>query len=141
MSPLSLAAIGGAVTAGLLLVTRKAKAATAAAPAPVTPAVVQPQPPKIYGETTRVPLAVPAGWRRVGPSEVTPDLIAQANSLRSSTGFTSLPYGTLRPFTSDGRTYATWVEQHYHEPGGAAKPWGYHHGVTLLARKDAGVFP
>jgi hypothetical protein len=46
-----------------------------------------------------------------------------------------MPYGTLTPFAaSDGNTYATWVEQHYHEPGGAAKPWGLHHGVTLLAQ-------
>jgi hypothetical protein len=51
-----------------------------------------------------------------------------------------MQYGTLSPFTaSDGKTYATWVEQHYHEPGGAVKPWGLHHGVTLLTKVGVGV--
>jgi hypothetical protein len=50
-------------------------------------------------------------------------------------GFASMPYGSLFPFVaSNGGTYATWVEQHYHEPGGALQPWGLHHGVTVLAR-------
>jgi hypothetical protein len=50
-------------------------------------------------------------------------------------GFTSMPYGSLTPFVaSNGQTYATWIEQHYHPPGGAAQPWGLHHGVTVLAR-------
>lgn len=88
---------------------------------------------KTYGEATAVPLAVPSGWRRV--YEVTPELSAQANALRNQPGFTSMPYGTLLPFTtSDGQLYATWIEQHYHEPGGTARPWGLHHGVTLLER-------
>lgn len=46
-----------------------------------------------------------------------------------------MTYGTLAPFTGgDGKTYATWIEQHYHPPGGATQPWGYHHGVTVLAK-------
>jgi hypothetical protein len=91
----------------------------------------------MYGETERVALAVPSGWRRVAYSEVSavPDLASQAVALRSTPGFSTMQYGTLSPFVaSDGLVYATWIEQHYHEPEGPVKPWGYHHGVTLLAQ-------
>lgn len=113
--------IGSAIAGGvLLLVERTGEGGSPAAT-------------KTYGETTRVALAVPAGWRRFSGSD--PELSAQATALASSSGFASLPYGTLKPFTSsDGKTYATWIEQHYHKPGGPAKPWGLHHGVTVLAR-------
>lgn len=97
-------------------------------------------PPKVYGESTTVHLSVPSGWRRATSAEVSafPELGARANALVNTSGFTSMPYGTLAPFVaSDGRTYATWIEQHYHEPGGTAKPWGLHHGVTLLAQSAA----
>lgn len=90
-----------------------------------------------YGEPRQAPIPVPEGWRRATNAEVSmlPELRDEALALRSSAGFTSLPYGTLKPFVaSDGRTYATWVEQHYHEPGGAIRPWGYHHGVTILSQ-------
>ena len=129
MKPLLWLAIGGAGAAVLLLVTRKAQAQT--------PPPLQPPTSPIYGEQTKVSLAVPTGWRRVTSAEVTalPELGTQANLLRNSPGFTDLAYGTLTPFVaSDGNTYATWVEQHYHPPGGALKPWGLHHGVTLLAQ-------
>lgn len=97
-------------------------------------------PPKAYGEATRVTLAVPAGWRRVSGAEVSalPELGSRARSLMNASGFTSMTYGSLTPFVaSDEREYATWIEQHYHEPGGAAKPWGLHHGVTILAQANA----
>lgn len=121
--PLFWLALGGGALVGVILFERKARAA------PLLP----PPEPTHYGETQQVSLAVPAGWRRVTNAEVTPELIARANALRSTPGFTSMTYGTLNQFTaSDGNTYATWVEQHYHEPGGPTKPWGLHHGVTLL---------
>jgi hypothetical protein len=67
-----------------------------------------------------------------------PELAVQADFLLNTSGFTSMQYGTLAPFTaSDGNTYATWIEQHYHEPGGSVKPWGLHHGVTLLAQASS----
>lgn len=123
--------IGASVAsiATLLLITRKVKAG---------PVLEQQQlAPKSYGESAKVTLSIPAGWRRTTNAEVSalPELAGQANALRSSTGFTSMAYGSLTPFTaSDGRTYATWIEQHYHEPGGVARPWGLHHGVTLLSQ-------
>lgn len=90
-----------------------------------------------YGESNVVALSVPSGWRRTTNAEVAavPDLAFHAQAVRSMPGFTSMQYGTLNPFTGgDGRTYATWIEQHFHPPGGAAQPWGYHHGVTLLTQ-------
>ncbi len=126
MNPLVWAGIGGAVTAGVLLATKKAKAQT-------MPAF---DPTEHYGETTVVTLTVPSGWRRATNADIqaAPDLVDHATALRNTPGFTSMQYGTLSPFVaSDGNTYATWIEQHYHEPGGAIRPWGLHHGVTLLA--------
>lgn len=118
-------ALGGGAAASLFFLTKKAKAAESSAMPTIT-----------YGETKKVALAVPAGWRRATNTEVTavPDLVTSAKTLRNAPGFTSMTYGTLTPFTaSDGKTYATWIEQHFHEPGGSMKPWGLHHGVTLLA--------
>ena len=129
-----IAAAGATVAAGALLLTRKPSAPPASPPTPSPPQVGPP--PKTYGEATRVALAVPSGWRRVTGAEVSalPELGARANALRNTPGFTSMTYGTLDSFVaSNGGTYATWIEQHYHPPGGAAQPWGYHHGVTILA--------
>jgi len=84
----------------------------------------------------RVTLPVPSGWSRIAGGDA--ELSAQANALRNTPGFTSMQYGTLTPFVaSDGKTYATWIEQHFHEPGGPVQPWGLHHGVTLLAQTGA----
>lgn len=113
-------AIGGGVVTSLLLLSRRASAA-----------------PKRYGEAKRVVLTVPKGWRRITNAEAIalPELVDEAKMFRSYPGFASLPYGNLTPFVaSDGKMYAIWVEQHYHEPEGPIKPWGYHHGVTLLAK-------
>jgi hypothetical protein len=118
-----IAAAGAA--GGILLYANKAKAQSSTTP------------PTQYGETTRVPLAVPSGWRRVTGTEVSalPELRTQASALQNTSGFKTMTYGTLTPFVaSDGNTYATWIEQHYHEPEGPVKPWGWHHGVTLLAK-------
>jgi hypothetical protein len=134
MDPLVIWLIATGSVSLALLLTRPAQA--------VIQNPTPPPPSPSYGEAQRVALAVPAGWRRTTSTEVStlPELVSYANSLRASSGFTSIPYGTLTPFVaSDGRTYATWVEQHYHEPGGAVQPWGYHHGVTLLTRAGAGT--
>ena len=127
--PFIYAAVAGVVTAGLLLLTRRANSA------PIISSM-QP-PPQSYGESQRITLSVPFGWRRASGAEVSalPELSSQANALMNTSGFTSMTYGTISPFVaSDGRTYATWIEQHYHEPGGAARPWGLHHGVTVLTK-------
>lgn len=119
--------LGAGLLTGLILFARRASASTSN----------QEPEPVMYGESKIVRLNVPPGWRRVTSAEVAavPDLRSYATSLRSSPGFSTMPYGTLAPFTaSDGNVYATWIEQHYHEPEGPIRPWGYHHGVTLLAK-------
>lgn len=124
MTPL-LWLVAGGVAGGILLLAKTAKTMPKTQPL---------EPPMTFGEAKKVSLAVPSGWRRVTSAEVTPEIQAQAAALRDTSGFKTMPYGTFAPFTSDGKTYATWIEQHFHEPGGAAKPWGLHHGVTLLTR-------
>lgn len=129
--PILWLAVGGAAltATATVLFLRKRTAEGGSPPLPPTP--------PIYGETTRVTIAVPASWRRVTSAEVAalPELGARANAVRSAAGFSSSLYGTLTPFVaSDGKTYATLIEQHWHEPGGALQPWGLHHGVTILAR-------
>jgi hypothetical protein len=122
----------GGIATGLFFLMKRTEAA---------PLLPPNEPPKTYGEATKVALAVPAGWRRATSAEVSalPELGSHASALVNSSGFTSMAYGTLAPFLGgDGRMYATWIEQHYHEPGGAAKPWGLHHGVTLLAQAGSG---
>lgn len=130
--PFIYAAVAGVVTGGILLLTRKARAA------PMLPTNPPPPPaPTLYGEAQKVTLSVPSGWRRATSAEVNalPELGAQASTLMNTSGFTSMQYGTLTPFVaSDGNTYATWIEQHWHDPGGPVKPWGLHHGVTILTR-------
>jgi hypothetical protein len=133
MKPLAWLVGGAAVTAvGLLLLKKR----TCVDTSPSIPSV----PPVSYGETKKVMLAVPSGWRRATNTEVStlPELGSQARALMNTPGFTSMAYGTLAPFTaSDGNSYATWIEQHFHEPGGVAKPWGLHHGVTILAQSGS----
>ena len=128
--PLLWLAAGGGAAAVLVLIARKQSSNPSSPPASSPP-------PQAYGEAVKVTLAVPAGWRRATSAEVSelPELGVQANALMNTPGFTSMQYGTLTPFiASNGQTYATWIEQHYHAPGGAAKPWGLHHGVTVLAK-------
>lgn len=42
------------------------------------------------------------------------------------------PWGTCYYKDFDGKTIAFRLERHYHVPGGALKPWGYHTGVSAL---------
>jgi len=120
-------ALGAGALVSLFLFARRARSA----PAPTPPL-------STYGETERVAQLVPVGWRRVSSAEVAtvPDLVVRANALRRTPGFASMPYGTLSPFVaSNKRIYATWIEQHYHPPEGPIRPWGYHRGVTILAKR------
>lgn len=76
-------------------------------------------------------VAMPSDWRRLTNSEVTPELGLEARAILRE--HHEDPFGTIVPFVgSDGRTYAGLVEEHYHEPGGPMKPWGYHTGVSLM---------
>jgi len=79
----------------------------------------------------RAPVAIdlPAGYRRVRGDEVTAELSSAAQSVLASHG--GAPFGTVVPIDDE---YAGLIEEHYHPPGGAARPWGFHHGVSLIVR-------
>jgi len=126
-----LAAGGALVGYGLYRVLSRGDEA---APASAAPMPVQPDAGADAAITYGEPKAYspfPAGYRRTKSSEVTPELSAKASSIRNASGFTSMSYGTVIPIVGAD---AALIEQHYHEPGGAVKPWGYHHGVTLIRK-------
>lgn len=69
--------------------------------------------------------------RRLTNSEVTPAISAQAKRIISE--HHRDPYGTEIPFQADNASYVARIEEHYHPPGGALKPWGHHAGVSVFA--------
>lgn len=115
--------LGAGILGFLFLSSRRAQAAITIPDGPAPP------PSQHYGlDEPQISTPIPAGWRRMKQSEVTPELLAFASS--QIAGVAQMPYGTT---ATHGNVMAL-VEQHYHEPGGAAKPWGYHHGITLLTK-------
>jgi peptidoglycan hydrolase-like protein with peptidoglycan-binding domain len=71
-----------------------------------------------------------ASFRRLRDAEVTPALAAEAKRLLAL--HHAEPYCSEYPFEVDGRRYLARLEQHYHEPGGPLRPWGYHPGISLF---------
>lgn len=69
--------------------------------------------------------------RRLRNAEVTPAISAAA--VRILREHRHQPYGFEVPFEADGRRYVGRIERHYHPPGGAARPWGHHKGVSVFA--------
>ena len=47
----------------------------------------------------------------------------------------ALPLGTVTRLPLPGRDINAVIEPHYHPPGGATKPWGWHKGVSLWEKK------
>jgi hypothetical protein len=66
---------------------------------------------------------------RVKLKLVTPEIVALAE------GLLTLPMGTERFMTLDGRRLAFVLEQHYHPPGFVGGPNGWHKGVTVYEVK------
>jgi peptidoglycan hydrolase-like protein with peptidoglycan-binding domain len=69
-------------------------------------------------------------FRRMRDAEVAPALAAEAKHLLAL--HHAAPYGSEYLFPLDGHRYLARLEQHYHEPGGPLKPWGYHSGISLF---------
>lgn len=69
--------------------------------------------------------AAPDPAARVKPRLVNPAMVAAAQS------FVTLPMGSERYATVDGKRYVFVLEQHYHPPGYVGGPTGYHKGVTM----------
>jgi hypothetical protein len=70
-------------------------------------------------------------------AEVTAVLASEAKRLLAL--HHAAPYGSEYPFEVDGRRYLARLEQHYHEPGGPLKPWGYHPGISLFVTVAPGT--
>jgi len=48
------------------------------------------------------------------------------------------PFGTEISLSIADQNYVARIEQHYHEPGGPIKPWGYHAGVSMFVQVTVG---
>lgn len=83
---------------------------------------------RLLGATPPAPATT---LRRLTNAEVTPEISAEA--VRILRAYRDQPYGFEVPFVANGREYVGRIERHYHPPGGAARPWGHHKGVSVLA--------
>jgi hypothetical protein len=79
------------------------------------------------GSMPRV-VPVPDGYRRLKPAEVGPEELAFAKQCVKRVG----KPGNQQRATIGGREVLALTEWHYHEPGGALKPWGWHRGISLF---------
>jgi peptidoglycan L-alanyl-D-glutamate endopeptidase CwlK len=66
--------------------------------------------------------------------ELTSEIIRRAQQILFDLFPKSL--GAEIEFTSAGKHYVGVLERHYHPPGGLAKPWGPHKGVTVYAIEE-----
>jgi len=77
------------------------------------------------------PIALPAGWRRMRGEEVGAAERAFAVRALKTKG---APGHRQVETLLDGTEVMALTEWHFHEPGGAVRPWGWHTGITLLVR-------
>ncbi len=75
-----------------------------------------------------------AVYRRVLDREVDHALVEHSKHILRAHFYA--PFGSEFPFEHAGRSYFGRIEQHYHPPGGAMRPWGYHTGVSLFVKVD-----
>ncbi|HXK17498.1 MAG TPA: peptidoglycan-binding domain-containing protein [Polyangiaceae bacterium] len=69
-------------------------------------------------------------YRRMTDGEVSSNARREAKAILDA--HWREPLGSEFPFDDGGRSIIARLEQHYHEPGGVARPWGYHTGVSLF---------
>lgn len=92
-----------------------------------TPSAVVVVPPRPLEEQP----VIPDGYRRMRDKEVTHELAELAKT------FLKFPYGAVEPVENTaGLDVLAALEQHYHPPGGEAKPYGWHKGVSLFIRDE-----
>jgi len=141
VNPIALG-IGGLV-ALFMLAGRKAEAAPLfppdPEPGPPPPPPMPPEPSAACSDNVMlsdglaelvIHTPIPGGWRRLKGGEATGELISFAQQTLGA--HSRAPYGSL--YVHPGAQYAAMIEQHCHGPGGPTRPWGRHHGVTLLAK-------
>jgi hypothetical protein len=74
--------------------------------------------------------SVSAAIRPLRTDELNPELVKRADDLLWNH---PSPVGVDVPVEVNGKSYVARFAYHYHEFGGAKKPWGYHKGVTLYS--------
>lgn len=72
--------------------------------------------------------------RYLSNAEVTAQIAAEAKRILGL--HWREPWGTVYPFTADGKTYVARLERHFHEYGSGLKPEGAHTGVSVLLELD-----
>ena len=77
--------------------------------------------------------SVSAAVRPLRNDELNPELVKKADDLLWNH---PSPVGVDVPFDVNGKSYVARFAYHYHEFGGAKKPWGYHKGVTLYSTAE-----
>jgi len=108
----------GALSAGVLLVLRSKNG--------IEPTVYDPKGTPV-GSQKLVFLAVP-GYRRMKSAEVDATMRQVARD--------SLKYdiGHIEYLEHAGVPVAVAIENHFHEPNGPVKPWGWHKGASLFVK-------
>jgi len=71
--------------------------------------------------------------RRMRKAEISPAMLGVAAQVIKQ--HYTKPAGTQIPVDVDGQHLVARIEVHYHPEGGPAKPWGYHHGVSLFCER------
>lgn len=77
--------------------------------------------------------------RRLTDRDLTGDIIRKASQILNELFPREL--GAEKEFTSGGNRYVGVLERHYHPPGGAAKPWGPHKGISTFELIDGDESP
>jgi peptidoglycan hydrolase-like protein with peptidoglycan-binding domain len=93
--------------------------------------VVGPQTMKAFDLELGINATVTPGLTRITQSQVTPQITAGAVTILNA--HARQPVGSEYPFTANGQSYVGRIELHFHPYGGAEKPWGYHHGVSVYS--------
>jgi len=71
--------------------------------------------------------------RRMQPREITRGMLDVAAKIVRK--HYAKPVGTQIEVEVDGQRVIARIERHFHPEGGPVKPWGFHPGVSLFARR------
>ena len=71
--------------------------------------------------------------RRMQPHEISRGMLEVAAKIVRK--YYARPVGTQIEVEVEGRRVIARIERHFHPEGGRVKPWGFHPGVSLFARR------
>ena len=107
-----------------------------------TPASIAARAPAIVPGATPVEIITPPPadlnledpkLRRMQPREISRGMLDLAAKLVRE--HYAKPVGTQIEVEVDGKRVIARIERHFHPEGGVVKPWGFHPGVSLFARR------